>query len=125
MATALYRWFSTDDELLYVGVSNNPFTRFSQHRVGQIREISRIEIEWFDEREDAKQAEAFAINIDQPIYNEKMEVLNFYEWMLHAHANKCIPFDEERSVESREHIIKNIKKGCIARGWLQMKKRND
>jgi predicted GIY-YIG superfamily endonuclease len=28
----LYRFFDQDDNLLYVGITNSPWTRFNQHR---------------------------------------------------------------------------------------------
>lgn len=69
--TAVYRLFSSDGELLYIGVARNPPERMKFHR--QFKkwwaEVSRTTEEWFDNRALALDAEAVAIREERPLYN--------------------------------------------------------
>lgn len=68
--TCLYRFFSEADVLLYVGISGNPFQRrsghFSEKPMDQVR---HIEMEWFNTRQEAGQAEVIAIKTERPLWN--------------------------------------------------------
>lgn len=81
--TALYRHFDADGDLLYVGISVNPFARASQHRNAAewFGEVSRIEIEWLASKSAARKAEARAVINERPKFNIMMssgrEVANF------------------------------------------------
>lgn len=113
---ALYRYYGQDGDLLYVGISFDPFRRAGQHGFFLHDSVQRVEFEWFDSREEAEQAEAFAIAIEQPIWNEKDEVIHFHKWSLWAFVNKQYPFDANRP--NHHEIIENVRRGCLARGWL-------
>lgn len=67
----LYRHFSSDGALLYVGIALNHVNRLSQHRNDSawFPLIARIEIEHFESRTDAEQAERAAIKSERPIFN--------------------------------------------------------
>lgn len=69
--TALYRHFGKDGELLYIGISYNPFARLSQHELSSswASLTASMTIEYFESREDALLAEKHAIINDKPIYN--------------------------------------------------------
>lgn len=69
--TALYRHFDDEGRLLYVGISLSPTYRLSQHRVSSawFVRISRVEVEWFDDRGSAMAAEKHAIKSEKPEYN--------------------------------------------------------
>lgn len=69
--TALYRHFGKDGELLYIGISYNPFARLSQHELSSSWASLTVSmtIEYFESREDALLAEKHAIINDKPIYN--------------------------------------------------------
>ncbi len=76
--TAVYRLFSREDVLLYIGAANRIEERFSTHR-GTKRwwpEVARHEIEWHDKREAAERAEAVAINAERPLYNIMIPALD-------------------------------------------------
>ncbi len=70
--TSLYRHFDKDGALLYVGVSFNPFVRSQGHSNGSVwfERISRIEIEQFETRDAALDAEFNAIQKERPLYNK-------------------------------------------------------
>jgi len=68
----LYRHYNDAGDLLYVGVSNNPYRRSQQHKRKSkwYTNVSKITLEWFDDRELACKAEAVAIFKEQPINNK-------------------------------------------------------
>jgi len=68
--TILYRYFDADDNLLYVGITNNQFRRFSQHKNKDwMSQICRATFEHFEYRTDAEMAEMNAIKNESPVYN--------------------------------------------------------
>jgi hypothetical protein len=71
VATALYRHFSSDGDLLYVGVSCNPIQRLSQHiaKSDWWNEIATVTIEKFETRALARAAEVEAIRSERPMLN--------------------------------------------------------
>lgn len=71
MKTALYRLFDADGALLYIGIANDPKTRWSSH-AGEKRwwgDVARKTLEWFATREEAESAEVAAIVGERPQYN--------------------------------------------------------
>jgi hypothetical protein len=68
---ALYRHFDAAGQLLYVGISLCPFTRTRQHGMlsDWFDQVVRVEIERFDTRSQAEQAEYAAIRNERPIHN--------------------------------------------------------
>ena len=70
---ALYRFFATDGSLLYVGVTNNPARRFTQHGVQRDwwHEVATIRMERHESREAVLAAEKAAIAKERPRYNVK------------------------------------------------------
>lgn len=70
--TALYRLFEADGDLLYIGISKNPRTRFEQHRDKHWwKYVALREIEWFEDRTAAERAEIRAIRTEWPLYNSQ------------------------------------------------------
>lgn len=69
--TALYRHFDRDSRLLYVGISLSAVERLREHRVhaAWFDRIVRIEIEWFQSRGAALNAERRAIMRERPECN--------------------------------------------------------
>lgn len=67
----LYRFYSQPGELLYVGITNNPPSRFVQHRTQKDwwTEVSRIDLQSFSTRDDLAAAEREAIKSEHPRYN--------------------------------------------------------
>jgi predicted GIY-YIG superfamily endonuclease len=68
---ALYRCFSADGELLYIGITSRGRKRFDNHAKDQVwwRQCSRIEIEHLETRAEALLAEAEAIKTECPTHN--------------------------------------------------------
>jgi predicted GIY-YIG superfamily endonuclease len=71
MKTYLYRHFDKNDQLLYAGISLSAFQRLAQHRnhAHWFEQISRVEMEQFDTREEALAAERVAIEREKPLFN--------------------------------------------------------
>jgi len=69
--TALYRHYSDEDELLYVGISKSAPARLAQHMHGSAwaREIARVDVEHPASRQAALAAEEAAIKIERPLWN--------------------------------------------------------
>lgn len=67
---ALYR-MRRNDELLYVGVSYNPWLRFGAHLSTKdwAQTVTQMDVEWFDNRSAALAAERLAISKEKPLSN--------------------------------------------------------
>ena len=94
--TDLYRHFDADGMLLYVGISLSAVSRLSAHKVGSewFSKIARIEIETFETRESARDAERDAIATEKPRYN-----------IQHKHCNsKKLKKEPSDSTAISEHI---------------------
>jgi predicted GIY-YIG superfamily endonuclease len=68
--TALYRLYDGEGVLLYVGITNMPNVRFAAHSMKSWwKRVDRKDIVWFDNRQQAEQAETRAIRDEQPVFN--------------------------------------------------------
>jgi hypothetical protein len=68
--TCVYRFYDSAGVLLYVGLSMSLEGRLAKHRRKPWwPEVARTELEWFDGREAAKDAERFAIHHEHPVHN--------------------------------------------------------
>jgi len=68
----LYRFFNANNELLYVGITNNPFNRFSGHSKDKewFKEITHSTMEHYPNRLAVDKAETIAIRSEKPKYNK-------------------------------------------------------
>ena len=80
---ALYRLYDRNRELLYVGETNDPKRRFTEHAADKKWwrhvDVPSIDLQWFngvDARADAKAAEAAAIEAELPRHNTRMNIDN-------------------------------------------------
>lgn len=71
--TALYRFFDRDGQLLYVGITKDPKTRWDYHRLHAAStwwpSIASKQVQWFPERSAAAAAELRAIRTEAPLWN--------------------------------------------------------
>ena len=67
----LYRMFDAQDNLLYVGITNNPPSRFSGHRNAQRwwGQVATIRLATYPSRDALRTAEREAIIAEEPLYN--------------------------------------------------------
>lgn len=71
-AHVVYRVFSCNEKLLYVGLSWSAAARLSQHKHNSLwfTEAKTITLEWFTTYAKAKLAETQAIKTENPMYNK-------------------------------------------------------
>lgn len=69
----LYRFFDAEDQLLYVGITADPGTRWKVHSKQKPgwRQVIRVSLEHFDSRVDLEAAEIEAIKTERPLWNIK------------------------------------------------------
>ena len=67
----LYRFYSAENELLYVGITVNAPARFAQHRAEKPwwLSVARIELEQHPDRDTVLAAERAAIIAERPLHN--------------------------------------------------------
>lgn len=69
--TALYRHFNSSGDLLYVGISACAMKRIAEHKNSSwVLDIARIELQYFEERGAAREAEKQAIKSEMPLFNK-------------------------------------------------------
>lgn len=70
----VYRAFSKNNDLLYIGVTQNLKSRVSTHKSSKEWwvEVDRIDEESFDDRISALKAEVVAIKLENPKYNKRI-----------------------------------------------------
>lgn len=70
---ALYRHWSRDNRLLYVGISYNPVHRTDQHiaQSDWALDIAWVSVEYFETRAEAERAERAAITNEAPMWNKQ------------------------------------------------------
>lgn len=68
---ALYRFWSGSHELLYIGITLDPGTRWADHRRTKVwwQEVAAITIQPYSSRESVIAAEKNAIETERPLYN--------------------------------------------------------
>lgn len=71
--TTLYRYFDSQGQLLYVGITRDNSKRQSQHNRDSFwfGEVASAKFEWFESRTQAHAAEKKAIQSEKPLYNKQ------------------------------------------------------
>lgn len=105
----LYRHFDKDGRLLYVGISISAVARLATHKIGSewYGQIVRIEIERFESRREALDAESAAITNEKPLFNLSMETRR-------GPKSRSPEAEAERQALIQEAKEKNIR---IKVGW--------
>ena len=85
----VYRHYNSNNELLYVGMSMNPIHRSAQHGCAShwFDDISRIEIEKFETKNEALACERDAIKKENPTFNRHLKRLD-ENGMTHAEYSR-------------------------------------
>lgn len=73
MKTILYRYFDSDGQLLYVGITGDQLKRQSQHRRSSkwFDQVSSAQFQHYTSRAEAAAAEVRAIQEENPIFNHQ------------------------------------------------------
>lgn len=74
MTHTLYRFWSALDDLLYIGITGDPYRRWKDHAARQTwwPEVSRVTVEHYSDREALEEAEETAIRSQRPRHNVAM-----------------------------------------------------
>lgn len=69
--TAVYRFYSASDVLLYIGICDEPLKRWYSHAVDKTwwPDVARFSVVWFTLREEAEESERESINAEKPLHN--------------------------------------------------------
>ncbi|GGY78768.1 hypothetical protein GCM10010363_69610 [Streptomyces omiyaensis] len=77
--TALYRAFGQEGELLYVGISSDPYGRFRTHHREKDwweKDVAKLTLEWYPNRPLAEKAEYEALHSELPLRNERRSYIS-------------------------------------------------
>lgn len=91
----LYRHYNDNGELLYIGISINAFSRYSQHKKRKFhKEIALMKIQKCSSREEALRLEKKAIIREKPIHNvvhnkDNTKTSNLVYWFLGISIITC------------------------------------
>ena len=109
--TALYRFYSDNDELLYVGIAFNPTVRFRRHRKAEWWHLAvRHTVVRFPSRPEAEAAETKAIQTELPRYNIRDHPTN-----KSARRTRCVkmaPAAGKASIDASARMALYRKRGC-------------
>ena len=69
--TALYRFYDDQGELLYVGITNDPWRRWRQHVLAKpwYPQVKHQAVTWYGSEPQARKAETRAIRAERPKFN--------------------------------------------------------
>lgn len=69
--TAVYRFYSASEVLLYIGICDEPLKRWYHHAVTKPwwSDVARFSIVWFTSREEAEESERESIKAEKPLHN--------------------------------------------------------
>lgn len=127
--TALYRHYDEANKLLYVGVSISALTRYLSHKNGSdwSDEAVRMEVEWFNSREEALDAEIEAIKNELPIYNiqHKRKKQKTKRKKSDMDWNKIIIRIQRHGGLTEAEIAKKVKSTQQSISWLKRKATTD
>lgn len=72
--TAIYRHYDRDNQLLYVGISKDPFRRLGAHMAAAAwaSVIDRMTVEWAEDRDQAIRLEKQYIKAEQPHLHQRL-----------------------------------------------------
>ncbi|MFJ8727673.1 hypothetical protein [Streptomyces sp. NPDC093269] len=130
--TALYRFYGTDDTLLYVGICDEPMARWSQHASNKPwwSSVHRFRLVWFPTRREAEKAEGQAIVSEKPLHNRAMNgipngdrfpVVHLYKFTRELYGDR--PFSTRDLVEElgipKGSAVNKIRE-LLAQGMFQV-----
>lgn len=115
--TALYRFYDSSYQLLYVGISNNFVLRFSQHSqtAEWHNQVTFSRIEHFKTRTEALAAEKNAIQSEHPIFNK---VHSYKNESSKKHIARIFDITSQYADEYHPNLIKKII-GFLDDEWIK------
>lgn len=105
MTTTLYRFFDASDQLIYVGITGVPYTRWEEHRsrASWWTAATSVRLEHFTSRRAAELAERRAIEGEGPLHN-----------LRHAPVDKSAPDYRQKWRRVADEIRQRIRDGDAA-----------
>lgn len=99
--TSVYRLYTRGGRLLYVGMTNNPETRFAFHALTKRwwHLVDKRDIEWHPDRGTARRHEAIAIKSEEPIHNSMHAARGEHDTPLRDARSKLSKLVDEVRVE--------------------------
>ncbi|WP_309049049.1 GIY-YIG nuclease family protein [Streptomyces sp.] len=99
--TSVYRLYTRGGRLLYVGMTNNPDTRFAFHALTKRwwHLVEKREIEWHPNRGTARQHEAIAIKAEKPVHNSMHAAADAHDTPLRDARSRLSTLVDEVRVE--------------------------
>lgn len=106
--TALYRLFDATDQLLYVGIAEDPKRRWQQHAGDKAwwSQVARRDVEWLATRGAAEALERAAIVDERPLHNSRLSLPDL------TTAEVAGLFAEYKSVSERERELRQLVKAA-------------
>ncbi|MCC0099426.1 GIY-YIG nuclease family protein [Streptomyces flavotricini] len=111
--TALYRLWDAKGALLYAGISHYPEARWTQHAMQKKwwHLVAAKTVEWFDTREQAKEAEVRASREERPRYDQTARLGKG------QHTVPRLRIDDSAGRDAvRSHVLAEIEAGRLQAG---------
>lgn len=142
--TAIYRLYSTDGVLLYIGKSVNPSFRWERHAEHDPwwAEVARKTLEWFDKSQAATNSYRKAVRVESPARNpECVDISADREWCINTafgsttakalalyilvagSGDLCIPLDcgaIAKFLESSEQDVQSAARRLASDGYARI-----
>lgn len=110
--TALYRFYDSNDRLLYVGITYDLERRWKSHKRNQLwwLDVARKEHVWFPNRAQAEKAEERALRLEKPVWDRSR--LPRQDLMTTWYDNpRKDPYEEEQVSNAARKITQAVKAG--------------
>lgn len=111
----LYRFFDSNNRLLYVGISNNWTNRLNQHYKNSefFAQVRSMTFEHFETREAVEEAERNAILTENPIYNKAWNP-NWENSQEHFQKIKAWVYSKSIPDSQHKYMIERLRELFIA-----------
>lgn len=119
--TAVYRLFNAGRDLLYVGMSSSPGTRWESHARSQPwwapDRVALCEVVWYETRPKAAEAERQAIRTENPRYNVLLAKRTNADQKADRHRNPAVifrlpPEDKQWLADYADRIGRDVNAIC-------------
>ncbi|MFJ9810702.1 GntR family transcriptional regulator [Streptomyces sp. NPDC101158] len=119
--TALYRLFTSDGALLYVGITCNLDQRLAKHTLEKLwwHQVARMTVEWRATRAEALQAEEIAEREEHPRFCDTRRLGGGWT----RHARRSDPALQQQILDTADELRKAVLEGRFQAGELLRERR--
>lgn len=110
--TALYRFYDSEDRLLYVGITHDLEERWRSHKRNQLwwLDVARKEHVWLPNRAEAEEAEDRAIRMERPVWDKSRAPRR--DLMTTSYDNpRKDPYEEKQVRNAAQKITEAVRAG--------------